>query len=354
MAEESRDRLFPASDLHEFTMNVLVALSIPEGDAKIAADSLIDANLRGVDTHGITRLLGIYVKRIRAGIVNKDGQIEIESESPSTIHVNGRNCLGSVVAHKAMQRCLQKAELAGSCWAGIRNTNHAGAMAYWAMEAVERDMVGIAWTNGPASMAPWGGAQAYLSTNPMAFAIPAGQEPPIVLDMATSAVSRGRIILAASRGERIPLGWALDPQGRPTEDAAEGVKGFVMPMSTYKGYGLSLLVDLLCGTMTGAAFGPRVGSLYEEMSKGQDVGTLLGAIQVSRFLPIDVFKARVDQEIREIKACRLAEGCERILVPGELEHEKKSQRLVDGIPLDDIRIKEFTAIGDELGVPFPA
>ncbi|MDA8215990.1 MAG: Ldh family oxidoreductase [Dehalococcoidales bacterium] len=352
MAQTEAVKNYPVETLRDFTFNVFRALDVPEGDAHIVANSLLEANLRGVDTHGITRLLGIYVKRLQAGIVNKDGQVEVEQEGPSTLLVNGRNCLGAVVAQKTMQLCLAKAEQSGACWAGIHNSNHCGALAYWSMQAVERDMIGLAFTNGPASMAPWGGAEAYLSTNPVSFAIPAGEEPPIVLDMATSAVSRGRIILAASRGEKIPLGWAVDRDGKPTEDAAEGVKGFVMPMAGYKGYGLSLLVDILCGTLTGAAFGPHVGSLYEEFSRGQDVGTMFGAFQVSRFMPAERFKARVDQEICEIKSCRLAEGSERIYLPGEIEFEKKQTRLREGIPLDLVRMAEFSDIGKELGVPF--
>jgi LDH2 family malate/lactate/ureidoglycolate dehydrogenase len=353
MADLAGAKNYAVADLRNFTLRVFTALGVPEDDATIVANSLIEANLRGVDTHGITRLLGIYVRRLQAGIVNKDGRIAVERDGPSSLLVDGRNCLGAVVAHKTMSLCLDKAAQTGACWAGIHDSNHCGALAYWAMKALERGMIGVAFTNGPASMAPWGGAEAYLSTNPVCFAIPSGQEPPIVLDMATSAVSRGRIILAASRGEKIPLGWAVDRQGRPTDDAAEGVKGFVMPLGGYKGYGLSLVVDILCGALTGAAFGPHIGSLYEEFSRGQNVGTMLGAIDVGHFLPVDFFKERVDQEIREIKACRLAEGSERIWLPGEMELLKKEQRLQEGIPMDDVRIEEFTRIGDELGVPFP-
>ena len=353
MAEAPGTVNYPVDELREFTFRLFGAAGVPEDDARIVADSLLEANLRGVDTHGVTRLLGIYIKRLRAGIINTDGRIEVERESPSTVLVDGRNCLGAVVAHKTMRLCLEKAALAGSCWAGIHNSNHCGALAYWSIMATGRDMIGLAFTNGPSSMAPWGGAEAYLSTNPISVAVPAGVEPPIVLDMATSTVSRGRIILAASRGEQIPPGWAVDQQGRPTQDAAEGVKGFVMPLGGYKGYGLSLIVDILSGVLTGAAFGSHIGSLYEEWSRGQDVGTMLGAIDIGKFIPVELFKQRMDTEIAELKACRLAEGSERIYVPGEIEFEKKQRRLVEGVPLDEIRQREFADTGRTAGCALP-
>ncbi|HEY8477443.1 MAG TPA: Ldh family oxidoreductase [Chloroflexota bacterium] len=353
MATESTEGVtyYPVEVLREFTVQCFTAAGVPAEDARVVAENLIEANLRGVDTHGITRLLGIYIKRLRAGLVNTRPNIRVVSESPSTVLLDGDNGLGAVVGRRAMELAIARARHAGSAWVGVRNSNHFGACAHFTMMAARADMVGIALTNGPKSMAPWGGVTPYLSTNPISFAVPS-DDGPVVLDMATSVVAKGHIFLAAAKGERIPEGWAMDKRGRPTTDPREAIEGLVMPLAGHKGYGLSMMIDILCGILTGGAFGPYIGSLYTDMDRPQQVGHLFGAIDISRFVPVEEFKTRLGQMVREIRSCERAEGVERIYVPGEIEAEKAARRLREGVPIPEPIRQEFIAVARELGVPF--
>ena len=352
MAGDDQGTLYPVEVLRAFTRQAFVKAGVPEDDADVVTDNLIEANLRGVDTHGITRLLAIYIKRLRAGIVNARPRITIVAESPSAITVDGDNGLGAVVATWAMQEAIRRAGETGACWAGVRRSNHFGATAYFTLMAAARDMVGIGMTNGPAAMAPWGGAKAYMSTNPISFAVP-GEDQPVVFDMATSVAARGHILLAVTRGdERIPEGWALDKEGRPTTDPKAAVEGTVMPMAGYKGYVLSMMIDILCGCLTGAAFGPHLGPLYGQFERPQDIGHLFGAIDVGRMVPIAEFKTRLAQMCREIKATPLAAGASGIYIPGEIEAGKRARRLQEGIPIPEGVRREFLEVARELDIPF--
>jgi len=352
MAGDDQGTLYPVEVLREFTQQAFVKAGVPDDDAAVVTDNLIEANLRGVDTHGITRLLAIYIKRLRAGIVNAHPNITIASESSSAILVDGDNGLGAVVATWAMQEAIRRAGQHGACWAGVRHSNHFGATAYFTLMAAARDMVGIGMTNGPAAMAPWGGSKAYMSTNPISFAVP-GEEEPVVFDMATSVAARGHILLAVTRGdERIPEGWALDKDGRPTTDPQAAVEGTVMPMAGYKGYVLSMMIDILCGCLTGAAFGPHLGPLYGQFERPQDIGHLLGAIDIGQMVPIGAFKSRLAQMVQEIKATPLAAGASGIFIPGEIEAGKRTRRLQEGIPIPEGVRHEFLEVARDLDIPF--
>lgn len=344
---------YPVEALRDYTFRTFVKAGLPEGDARIETDSLIEANLRGVDTHGITRMLGIYVERLRRGAVNPRPRPFVAAESPSTAIVDGDNGMGAVVANWAVGVCLRKAREAGSAWVGVRNSNHFGTCAYWAMQAARADMVGFATTNGPSNMAPWGGVTPFMSTNPLAFAAPASGGRSVVVDMATSVAAKGKIILAAKKGQKLPEGWAMDKRGRPTTDPQEAIDGLVMPLGGHKGYALSLMIDLLCGILTGASFGPHIGKLYGDYDRPQDIGHLFSAIDISRFVPIDGFKARVDQLCSEVSSVVLAEGFTRVYIPGEIEQMEVGRRLAEGIPIPPSVVEEFVKLGEDLGVPFP-
>jgi LDH2 family malate/lactate/ureidoglycolate dehydrogenase len=353
LAGDAPGKLYPVETLREFTFQAFTKAGVPEEDARIVTDNLIDSNLRGVDTHGITRLLPIYIKRLRAGIVNPHPRIRIVSEGPSAFLVDGDNGLGAVVATWAMREVIRRAAESGAAWAGVRASNHFGACAYFAMQATRRDMVGIAMTNGPAAMAPWGGRKPYVSTNPLCFAVPSEERDPVVVDMATSVVARGHILLADMRGDAtIPDGWALDPAGKPTTDTKEAIKGTVMPMGGHKGYALSFMIDVLSGILTGARFGPHLGSLYSEFERPQDIGHLLGAIDIKRLVPIADFKRRLAEMCREVRGSELAEWADRIYIPGEIESEKRRAREADGIPVAAGVRDEFIGVARELGIAF--
>lgn len=353
MDTAERESYFAVDDLRAFTYDVFVRAGLSAADATVETNSLIEANLRGVDTHGITRMLVIYVDRLRRGSVKAAGRPCVVSESASTALVDGDNAMGAIVADFAMTTCVNKARTAGSAWVSVRNSNHFGACAYWAMKASQAGMVGFATTNGPANMAPWGGVTPFTSTNPLAFAVPAGDGRSVVVDMATSVAAKGKIFLAAKKGVKLPEGWALDKRGRPTTDPQEALDGLVMPLGGHKGYALALMIDILSGILSGADFGPHVGKLYGDYDRGQNIGHLFGAINIEPLVSLGEFTTRVDALSDEVRSVELAEGVKRIYVPGEIEDATMARRLQTGIPIPEAVVNDFTALGNELGVPFP-
>ncbi len=345
---------YRADDLETFAMRLFMACGVSEEDARLTAHSLVVANLRGVDTHGVTRVLVPYVRRLQHGVTRAQTQITVVRESPSTALVDGGNSIGQVVATRAMLRCIEKTAKTGAAWVAVRHSNHFGTAAFYAMMALEHNFIGMVMTNGIASVAPTGGRAAMLSTNPIAFAIPAGKQPPVVVDMATTVVARGRIMLYAKQGLPIPLGWALDERGLPTTDAQAALRGTLLPMAGYKGYALSLVIDLLAGVMSGALFGAHFhGPLAEDFEHPMDVGHIFAALDPSCFLPLEEFHKRMDQALAELRACPPAEGSEGVLIPGDIERNTMAQRLQEGIPLPQIVVEEFIALAEEMHVPFP-
>jgi LDH2 family malate/lactate/ureidoglycolate dehydrogenase len=347
--------LFRAQDLEQFATDLLLRVGVAADDARLTAGSLLEANLRGVDTHGVTRVLVPYLRRLQAGVTNARTETAILRDAPSAALLDGKNSIGQVVAARAMRLAIAKARDTGSAWVGVSHSNHFGTAAFYALMAVEQDMIGIVMTNGIASVAPTGGRAAMLSTNPISFAIPAGEEPPVVVDMATSVVARGRIMLYDKQGLPLPEGWALDEHGRPTSDAGAALRGTLLPFGGYKGYALSIVIDLLCGVMTGALFGSHFhGPLAEDMEHPMDVGHIFGVIDPSRFLALPAFKERMDQALRELRACPPADGSSGVLIPGDIERNERERRLREGIPLPDAVIADFEQLSEEFGVPMPA
>lgn len=345
---------FPAEALRAWTEEVFQRVGVERGDAVLLTDSLIEANLRGVDTHGITRMLTVYVERIRRGVMSAVTKLEVVRDRPSTALIDCHNSLGQVGAARAMAMAIEKARTTGAAFTAVAHSNHFGASAYWAMKALPEGMIGFCATNAPAAAAPAGGRRAMFGTNPFAVAIPAGRELPVVLDLATTVVARGRIVLHAKQGRPLEPGWALDEQGRPTTDPQAALKGFLAPIGGYKGYGIMLAVDFICGLLTGSNYGAHFpGFLADNMTEPTDVGSVFAALSVESFLDLSEFTAAVDRAIREIKESPRAPGVERIYIPGEIEFETKAERLARGIPIPDGVVEEFQALGRELGVPFP-
>jgi LDH2 family malate/lactate/ureidoglycolate dehydrogenase len=321
---------------------------VPE-DASIVADGLVQSNLRGVDSHGVMRV-GIYAKRLKMGLVNPRPEVKIVRESAATLLVDGDNGMGQVVGVRALELGLDKVKHSGGVYVGVRRSNHYGAGAHYVQRAVAQDVVAFAYSNAPPTMAPWGGVDPYVGTNPYAFGVPAGGHPPIILDMATSIVARGKIILAAERGESIPAGWAIDKHGNQTTDAQEALQGSVLPFGGPKGYALSLMIDIMAGALTGAGFGPSVNSLYDNFEEPQDVGAFFQLIDISQFANPAAFKANIDRMIEEIKSSRRAPGTEKIFLPGEIEYRTEEQRLASGIPVEATTVAELREVGRTCGV----
>lgn len=340
---------FKPENLSRYISDVLQSVGLPLEDSKIVADSLIKANLRGVDSHGATRL-GIYVKRLQAGVVNPKPDVKVIQESDATLLIDGDDGMGHVVGTRAIQLGIEKAKKNGAVYIGVKKSTHFGTGAYFIEQGIKNDMITFAMSNAPSTMAPWGGIEPFFGTNPYAFGIPAGKNGPVIMDMATSVVARGKIILAEQKGEEIPLGWAIDSKGQPTTNAKEALEGSVLPFGGPKGYGISLMIDVLSGILTGAGFGPYVNNIYGDYDKPQNVGHFFQLIDVSRFIPIELFKQRMDQMINDIKSSPKAVGVEEIFLPGEIEFAKEAVRLEKGIELPKEVYEDIKNIGENCGL----
>ena len=343
------DGVFRADALRAFCEEVFLSSGMSREDASIVADSLVQANLRGVDSHGVARV-GIYVKRLEMGLVNPRPDVGVVRESAGTLLVDGDNGMGQVVGVRALDLGLDKAKESGGVSVGVRRSNHYGAGAYYVQRAVARDTIAFAYSNAPPTMAPWGGVDPYVGTNPYTFGAPAGEHQPIILDMATSIVAGGKIILAAERGEPIPEGWAVDKQGNPTTDAREALEGSVLPFGGPKGYAISLMIDIMAGALTGAGFGPRINSLYDNFDEPQNVGAFFQLVDIGHFTDPATFKARVDRMIEEIKSSRKAQGTEELFLPGEIEHRTEEERERSGIPVGAETVAQLREVGRSCGV----
>ena len=301
--------------------------------AGLLARSLVDADLGGVHSHGVLRVPE-YVAKLTQGGVNPRGTPAIVRENGACLVVDGGNSMGVIGAQFAMRAAIDRATTLGLAAAAVRGSNHCGALAFIARQALDHDMIGIATTNALPTMAPWGGAERLLGINPLAVAIPAGTELPIVYDAAFSGSSHGKIRVYHNQGRPLPEGWALDGQGRPTTDAAAALHGLLLPIGGFKGSGLALVMGILSSLLSGAAFGTELGSLETGPQAGRD-GHFVAALRVGAFVDLAEFKARVDGAIRQIHACRPAPGVAHIYAPGEQELLTQERYRREGIPLDE-------------------
>ncbi|MEW6624658.1 MAG: Ldh family oxidoreductase [Bacillota bacterium] len=337
------------NDIKAFCNTLLEQVGVSKSNAEIVSSNLVTADLRGVSSHGVARL-PVYIKRIQLGLVNPHPSPKVVKSTSTTLLIDGDNGLGQINADDAMKRAVAMAEEKGQSLVGVRNTNHLGICADYVLKAAQKGMVGFCVGNASAHMAPWGGIKPILGTNPISVAVPAGRFPAIVLDMATSIVARGKILLAAKKGEKIPLGWALDKDGNPTEDSEKARLGTVLPFGGPKGYGLSLLVDILSGVMTGALFGSKVPSMTENFETPLNLGAFLGAFRIDNFMPLELFEQRIEELITEIKESPRAPGVDEIYLPGEIEHNRMEKGLKDGVKLDEKVRRDLNKLAESLNV----
>jgi L-2-hydroxycarboxylate dehydrogenase (NAD+) len=355
-----------AEPLKRFCVRVFERLEVPTADAEIVADNLVAANLRGVDSHGVARLRR-YVKGIADGVMVVRPQVETIVETPATATLDAGGGLGQPVSYRAMNMAIQKALDVGAGFVTVRNSNHYGIAGYYAMMALDHDCIGISMTNAAVLVVPTFGRDAMLGTNPIAVAAPASQERPFVLDMATSTVPRGKLEVYNRLEKPIPLGWATDETGEPTADAAQVLEnmlarrgGGLLPlggagelMSGHKGYGLAVLVDVLCAVLSGAAYANLV---YPETADGKPlpsaIGHFFGAWRVDAFRPADEFKAAMDDLQRRLRNAPKAEGQSRIYIHGEKEYEEAERRAAKGIPLNPKVAADLQAIAAEVGIEY--
>lgn len=335
-------------ELENYVKEIFCKAGLSEEDGQIVSRHLVLANLRGVDSHGVTRVSN-YIKRLESGVVSLNNSLKIIRESTNSVLIDGANRLGIITATEGIKIAVDKAKSNGIAIVGIKNSNHCGMLADYTSCAAENDCIALATTNAPPNMAPWGGRERYFGTNPLSYSIPCGEEKNIIFDMATSVVARGKIKLALKNNENIPVGWAITKEGEPTTDAKEAMDGLVLPVGGPKGYGLALLVDVLSGLLTGAAFGPYIGrpENYREMQK---LGQFFFVMRSDIFEDLETFKKRMDQMCKEIKNVPLAKGFDRIFLPGEIEYETAEERTRLGIPLSYEVVAELTEIGKRYGI----
>jgi len=340
---------FKPETLRKFTVEILDKAGYRGEEAKIFADSLIMANESGVDSHGITRLR-TYAERIRHGVVDIHAEPEIVNDADTFIMVDSRNGMGVATCRWTIDRCIERAKKHGSCFAAVRNGNHFGTGAFHTMYGAEQGMLTIAMSNSSACVAPTGGRTAILGTNPMSIAIPSEKYGAMILDMATCTVAQGKVILANKEGNKIPFGWAIDEKGNPTDDPAAALKGAMLPFGGPKGYGISLIIEILCSALTGAYMSPDTKSFWRDFENPQGLGFFMGVLDISKILPLDEFKKRTDEILDRIKNSPKAEGVSEIFIPGEIEQRNRKLANESGIELGSNVYSELVALANEYGV----
>lgn len=358
-------KICPIEALREFSARVFLHFGCRKEDAEQAADVLACADLRGIDSHGIARLHSYFEMLSEAG-VNPKPNIEIVRSTLSTATVNGDNGLGLVVGPIGNRIAMDLAEKAGSGWVSVCNTNHFGIAGYYVLKALERDLIGWAMTNSTKLVAPLWGAERMLGTNPIAIGFPGKQEPPIVIDMATSAAAYGKVEMARRKGNPIPSGWAINSDGvvsTKPEDMIEG--GALLPLGSdrehggHKGYCLAVMVDMLSCVLSGANWGPFAPpfTLRQEIeiptrSVGKGIGHFFGAMRIDGFIEPEAFKRQVDEYIRVFRATKPAPGTNGPLIPGDPERQSERIRREKGVPLIPAVIEELRDISSKTGIPF--
>jgi LDH2 family malate/lactate/ureidoglycolate dehydrogenase len=340
-----------APRLAAFVARALERVGVPASEAQVVADTLVEADLRGVHSHGVMRL-PVYVKRLQAGLVRAEASLAVTAEGPALAVIDARNSLGQVASVRAMDLAIEKARRSGVGVVGVCHSTHFGAAAYYALRAAARQMIGMAMTNTLPLMPPVGGAAKVVGNNPVAYAVPAGRERPVVLDIATSVVAHGKVQRARGRGEPVPLGWGVNRQGLPTDRPEEIMDGgMLLPVGGHKGFGLAMIFDLLCGPLVGAGWSGRIAGLaLPEHARPQDVGHLFVALDVAQFRPLPEFLAEVDAYIQAVHTTPRAPGVEKIYVPGEIEFETAEVRRRTGIPLDPNVAADLDRLAQELSL----
>lgn len=339
--------------LLSFVAAAFEKLGVPKEDAEIGAYALVQADLRGVDTHGVIRFSpnAWYVKWLTEGSMTAKPNVRVISETASSALLDGDRGMGMVVGHRAMEMAIRKAKESGIGMVAVRNSRHYGMSAYYAMMALPHDMIGIAMTNASRQVVPTFGREARFGTNPMCFAVPTGKELPFVLDMATTTAAAGKLELAARQDKPIPPGWALNEQAQVTDDPRVAQKARkLLPLGgsreggSHKGYGLAILVEILCGVLTGT---------LTALNADQDPrGHFFGAIRIDTFRPVDEFKRDMDRLLRELKSTPPIEGQERVYAAGEIEFETADERCEHGIPLLPSVLKGLRDVGAQVGVAY--
>jgi LDH2 family malate/lactate/ureidoglycolate dehydrogenase len=339
-----------ADRLNEIAVQILMGLHAAEEEAAVVAEALITAELRGIDTHGV-HLLTLLPERVDAGMLEIPTKLTVLQDSGATALINGGNGLGQAAVHRAMGMSVRKAREFGIGCCLVRNTNNIGILSFYTLLAAKEKMVGIVMANAAAAMSPWGGTEPFFGTNPLSISVPGeAGAPPVVLDMSSTVVARGKIRRADRLKESIPLGWAFDETGTPTTNPAEALKGTLMPIGGPKGYGLALMIDVLAGMLSGSQYGPEIRT-FHQLEGPTGVGVFTLAVEIERFMPLGQFTALFRTYLMSIKASRKAKGVTRIYLPGEIEYEKEQQSLNEGIEISPATAGKLNALLEKFKSP---
>jgi LDH2 family malate/lactate/ureidoglycolate dehydrogenase len=343
--------LIQADCLRDYCSQLFQKVGVPADEAYLNADNLVDADLKGIESHGVSRM-AIHLKRLRAGVVKPSVQLKVVAESLGTAVYDACNSMGGAASYKIMQDAIERARKTGVSFITTRNSNHYATAAYFAQMALEHDMIGFSASNTAARMAPWGGIDPMFGTDPFAFAIPAGKQLPIIGDMASCVVARGKIIIAAKNGQPIPLGWARNKFGEDTTDAEAALEGSVLPFGGPKGSAIATMIEVLTGILAGSCFAAKMNDMYADFENPTHTSHYFGALNLAAFGSVQEFKESMDEFILTIKNSQKARGTENILLPGEREIILKQKRLNEGIPVSRLILNDLKCEGQLCGISY--
>jgi ureidoglycolate dehydrogenase (NAD+) len=352
--EQPAQKRIRVEDLHGFCVEAMLKSGMRQEDARVTADVLVTTESWGVHTHG-TKHLGMYLARVRAGGIDATAVPQVVTEGPAWAMVDARKAMAMVSSHFAMELAIRKARSSGMGYVGVKQSTHFGAAGYYAYLAAREGMIGIAMSNVDANMNAPGARGGVIGNNPFAYAVPAGTDNPVILDMALSTVAAGKIFAARERGESIPDTWIVDGDGLPTTNTADYPRlGTLLPMAGHKGYGLAVMVEVLAAVLTGASYTRDVKSWVLDLDQVTDEGHAFIALDVGAMMPPDLFAARMAGMARSIREAPRAKGADRIYLPGEKEWEKRAEALKNGIRLPDDVVANLLKMGEELRLRPPS
>lgn len=347
---EAVNHAVPVPVLQEFAQDAFSSSGASPEVAEAVATSLVEADARGLSSHGVVRLLPVYIERLSRGTTNPKPNVKIVRSKASAALVDGDGAPGQVAGTFAMSHAIERASETGVGAVGVQKSSHFGIGALFVEQAAAAGMIGMALTNAPSNMPPAGGRRPFFGTNPIAIGVPMCDSAPLVLDMSTSVVARGRIVIAHKEGKTIPPGWAVDREGNPTEDPAAALQGAVLPLAGYKGAGLALMIDVLAGVLTGAAFGRNIIDLYDVEHGPQDVGHFFAAFALDAFIDIKAFRQRMNAFAADIRDQPRLPGVDTIYLPGELERATREKSFADGIMLSSTGWAEMEIVAATSGI----
>ena len=347
--DQPQEKIYiPHTNAKTFTQSILTGNGVSPQNAKIIADCLVLADLRGVDTHGTNRIPS-YMERIRQGVLNASASPSLTQITPVVAQVDGQNGFGFPAAQAGMARAVEMAREFGIGFVSVKHSNHFGMSAWVVQQALDAGMMSLVFTNSSPALPVWGGREKLMGVSPLACGAPAGKECPFILDMAPSVAARGKIYKAKRRGEKIPSDWALDAEGRQTDDPEAALGGVMLPMGGPKGSALAVMMDVFSGVLSGSAFAGHVTNPYDP-SRSADVGHFLVAIKPDLFMGLDDFKARMDYLYQRVVGCEKMAGVDRIYYPGEIEQITQDERLKTGIPYVQAEIDALNQEAEKVGV----